>query len=49
MEIIKNASDIHTPVFRVIPSPLRKYVNRAKQNIPIENPMNLEGHNDPSK
>ena len=49
MAINPKAKIKETPVFAVIPSPKNKYVSIANETIPVAKPINLLGHNIPSK
>ena len=47
MSAIASASE--TPVLSVTPSPRKIYVKAANETMPVAKPINLLGHNIPSK
>lgn len=46
-KVVANTSD--TAVFVVIPSPIKIHVSTTNDIIPVPKPINLPGHNKPSK
>ena len=45
--VVAKTKDI--AVLVVIPSPIKNHVNNTKEIIPVPKPINLPGHNRPSK